>query len=48
MFKIVCKTPLFTKKVALQAKLAVLWNFLCNFPKQFAPFKYYFSNERPF
>ena len=31
MFKILRKTPLFTKeKVALQAKLAALQNFLCN------------------
>ena len=28
MFKIVCKTPLFTKKnIVLQTKLPVLWNF---------------------
>ena len=31
MFKILRKTPLFTKeKLALQAKLAALQNFLCN------------------
>ena len=28
MFKIVCKTPLLTKKVALQVKLAILLTFL--------------------
>ena len=46
MFKILRKTPLFTKeKVALQAKLAVLQNFLCN-SQMSDSFKWYFSNER--
>ena len=30
MFKILRKTPLFTKEKVAQAKLAVLQNFLCN------------------
>ena len=46
MFKILRKTPLFTKeKVALQAKLAALQNFLCN-SQMSDSFKWYFSNER--
>ena len=46
MFKILRKTPLFTnEKVALQAKLAVLQNLLCN-SQMSDSFKWYCSNER--